>query len=58
MHKRWCGKPCCDCVDPCALDESMPCSPDCPALNEDGSRDIAQCVASGCDAYEGDESYD
>ena len=51
MHKLWCGNACCDCVSPCELDKSIPCSPDCAALNEDGSRDIARCVASGCDAY-------
>ena len=47
-HKEWCGKSCDECQNPCALDESISCSPDCQALNPDGSRDEAQCV--GCDA--------
>ena len=52
MHELWCGKPCCDCETSCEIDEEIPCSPDCEALNEDGSRDIARCIDSGCDAYE------
>lgn len=52
MHELWCGKPCCDCETSCEIDEEIPCSPDCDALNEDGSRDIARCIDSGCDAYE------
>lgn len=51
-HLDWCGKKCADCEAPCKLDESMPCSPDCEALNEHGSRDEALCVLSGCDAYD------
>lgn len=51
-HKLWCGKPCCDCEHPCKLDEQIPCSPDCPNLNPDGSRKVAKCKADGCDAIE------
>lgn len=51
-HKDWCGKPCGECDTPCRLDESMPCSPDCEALNEDGSRNVEVCTAAGCDAAE------
>lgn len=51
-HKEWCGKPCCDCSKPCSLDESIPCSPDCNALNPDGTRDINVCLENGCDAVE------
>ena len=48
-HKDWCGKPCADCEQPCALDESMPCSPDCDLLNADGTQDGDQCES--CDVY-------
>jgi len=43
MHKDWCGKPCADCENPCTLDESMPCSPDCEALGENG-----ECISNEC----------
>lgn len=49
-HKDWCGKPCGECDTSCRLDESMPCSPNCEALNEDGSRNVEVCTAAGCDA--------
>ena len=52
MHAFWCGEQCSECVYPCIYDEGMPCSPDCEALLPDGTRDISQCIASGCDAYE------
>lgn len=32
-HPKWCGKPCSKCAHPCALDESIPCSPDCEELD-------------------------
>lgn len=48
-HKDWCGKPCCECKQPCMLDEIMPCSPDCELLGENGMPDAVKCV--GCDAY-------
>lgn len=51
-HKDWCGKPCADCMAPCRLDESMPCSSDCELLYEDGSVDIQLCHQTGCDAIE------
>ena len=63
-HKDWCGKPCADCAAPCALDESIPCSPDCGNLFPDGTRDITSCNHAGCDvtAYRMcglcDEAYD
>ena len=50
--EMWCGKECCECTSPCALDMSIPCSPDCENLNADGSRKVKKCKASGCDAYE------
>ena len=51
MDKRWCGKPCSECTTPCALDESMPCSPDCEMLGENGEpKDLQACLGSGCDA--------
>lgn len=49
-HKGWCGKPCVDCITSCALDESIPCSPDCDNLFSNGNRDIAKCNHAGCDA--------
>ena len=36
MHRKWCGKPCCDCNGPCALDELIPCSLDCEYLGPKG----------------------
>lgn len=48
MHKDWCGKPCCECENPCALDETIPCSPDCEHLGENGETDCAECKR--CDA--------
>ena len=47
-HKEWCGNPCAECKNPCRLDESIPCSPDCPNLSEDGTQAGA---CKGCDAY-------
>lgn len=48
MHNNWCGKPCCDCNNPCQLDESISCSPDCEFLGESGEHTHPQC--QGCDA--------
>lgn len=48
MHKDWCGMPCCHCPNPCSLDESMPCSPDCEFLGENGETDCEECRR--CDA--------
>ena len=51
----WCGKSCAECANPCQLDESMPCSPSCELLGEDGTPiDDEECIAIGCDAYEWD----
>jgi len=51
MHKLWCGNSCADCENPCALDESIPCSPDCENLGEDGEPiDLLVCKKAGCDA--------
>ena len=33
----------------CSLDLSMPCSPSCDNLTEDGMIKIAKCLADGCD---------
>ena len=58
-HAEWCGKcKCGDCPDVfnCALDMSMPCSPSCELLGEDGfPRNPKACEESGCDAYEWDK---
>ena len=48
-HRDWCGLPCADCLNPCSLDQSIPCSPDCELLLSDGSRDTQKCKAAGCD---------
>lgn len=48
MHKEWCGKSCADCETSCRLDESMPCSPDCEFLGENGETDSPECQS--CDA--------
>ena len=53
MHEDWCGKACGDCKMSCALDESMPCSPCCELLGDDGGpMDHAKCLKAGCDAIE------
>jgi len=51
-HIKWCGNPCAECNDPCALDQSMPCSPDCENLTSEGLRDTEKCTQAGCDAIE------
>ena len=56
-HRDWCGKPCEECASPCPLDEAIPCSPDCEALNADGSRKTEVCSDSGCDAVDDKNSY-
>ena len=43
MHKNWCGKSCSDCETSCALDESIPCSPDCEFLGENGETTCDAC---------------
>ena len=48
MHKNWCGNPCSECENPCALDESIPCSPDCDCLGENGETTCDECEY--CDA--------
>ena len=51
-HKEWCGNPCAYCTNHCQLDESMPCSPGCELLKEDGSVEIHICQSVGCDAID------
>lgn len=51
MHKEWCENCCSECKTRCVLDESIPCSPDCDLLNEDGIPiNLYECLESGCDA--------
>lgn len=51
-HANWCGKRCADC-EGCWLDESLPCSPDCELLGENGyPKNFMECKRSGCDAIE------
>lgn len=56
MHKDWCGKPCSACKNPCALDEQIPCSPDCSNLGENGETNSVDC--KGCDAIIRDDEED
>ena len=57
-HAEWCGKPCGECENPCYLDESMPCSPCCENLDEDGDpKNPYECIKAGCDAYVWDEYF-
>jgi len=49
MHRLWCGRPCADCENPCKLDESIPCSPDCELLGKNGEWTHIECKK--CDAY-------
>jgi hypothetical protein len=48
-HPQWCGKPCAECEDPCKLDESIPCSPDCTGFDETGEPNTKICLAGRCD---------
>lgn len=47
-HRNWCGKVCGECEHPCWVDESIPCSPDCKHLGEDG--EFTKACAE-CDCY-------
>lgn len=49
-HAEWCGKPCCECINPCWIDQMLPCSPDCENLQPDGTADQEKC--RGCEVYE------
>lgn len=50
-HLQWCGLECSSCQEPCWLDESIPCSPDCDQLDElTGEPMHGDCYI--CDAYE------
>ena len=48
-HKDWCRKPCSECESSCALDESIPCGPDCDFINEDGTLYFSGCIGAKCD---------
>jgi len=48
-HKNWCKRPCSDCKKPCSLDGTIPCSPDCGNLTEDGYILVKQCLSDGCE---------
>lgn len=46
----YCGeRACSDCKTPCRLDESIPCSPDCENLTEEGQILVKKCLESGCE---------
>ena len=58
MYRKWCGKPCAYCETSCEADESIPCSPDCELLGEDGEiTDYLKCLESGCDVIQIKELY-
>ena len=46
-HKDWCGRTCAECILPCSLDESLPCSPDCPYLGKNGETKNLECLSCG-----------
>lgn len=48
-HPNWCGKSCAECIQPCMLDESMSCSPDCPGLNPE-TGEPGSDLCKDCDA--------
>lgn len=48
MHKDWCGNPCSECANPCELDRTIFCSPDCEYLGADGEHTHLECQE--CDA--------
>lgn len=56
MHEEWCGKECGECKNPCALDESIPCSPDCENLGKNGET-YPDGVCKGCDALPVNSTY-
>jgi len=48
-HPKWCGKDCAECTNPCELDTSIPCSPNCEGLdNKTGLPSKHFC--NSCDA--------
>ena len=49
--KGYCGGECggMEKCNKCSLDLSMPCSPSCDNLTEDGMIKIAKCLADGCE---------
>ena len=48
--KGYCGlKSCCDCSTGCDLDDSIPCSPDCENLTQDGNILIGNCLKAQCE---------
>ena len=53
MHQDWCGRPCDACDTSCVLDESIPCSPNCELLNENGDMaDYLKCLERSCDVIQ------
>ena len=40
---------CADCTTSCTLDESIPCSPDCENLTDDGKILIEKCLQDKCE---------
>ena len=45
--KGYCGRDCSECYG-CDLDSSIPCSPSCENLTEDGMIKIAECLKAEC----------
>ncbi|MBU3173317.1 hypothetical protein [Clostridium estertheticum] len=50
-HSQWCGKECCECENPCALDQKMGCSPDCAEIDPKTNRRNKKGCKS-CGVYE------
>jgi hypothetical protein len=53
-HSKWCGKVCSECKESfCPVDEKIPCSPDCEAINPRlNLPDREFCVGCGADLIE------
>lgn len=48
--EAYCGKRACsECKTYCDLDLSIPCSPDCENLTEDGKIKVAECLKEKCE---------
>lgn len=49
-HANWCNKLCYLCENPCLTDITIPCSPDCEHLSENGEPTSEEC--KNCECYE------
>lgn len=51
-HSEWCGNLCGDCEEPCKLDWTICCSPDCEYLDPKTDSPMGEEECKDCDAYE------